>query len=245
MGFSGEETWCVFGDKLCGFRPTGKLHLGHYFSVILPGKAGASVLVANYHAPGQEIKNSIELLNKFGVSKIIIQKDVFNAEFYFKLLSISAMGDLERMTQYKSSSNPSAHLLTYPVLMTHDVAGFKKVLVGEDQTQHLQYASKLLKKYNRVFSEDFVIPEPEIVVGRIKDLKNPSVKMSKSNPGGCLFLDDSYEEISLKLKKATTDKNGMDNLCYLYSCFVGGEIPSMNLELKERLSESIFNKLRS
>jgi tryptophanyl-tRNA synthetase len=200
------------------------------------------VLVANYHAP-TECAN-LEVLDNFGVKNIKLQKDVFNPELYFKLLQLAKIGDLNRMTQFKSAetSNRTAHLLTYPVLMVHDVAGYDEVMVGEDQEQHLQYARKLLNKYNSLY-EPYTIPSANIVVGRIKDLREPSKKMSKSAPQGCLFLDDSPDEIHLKLRKATAMDKGMDNLKFLYREFVGGKVPESNEQLKTRLAEAIIEKI--
>lgn len=148
------------------------------------------------------------------------------------------------MTQYKVSTEPTAHLLTYPVLMTHDVANYDEVLVGEDQQQHLEYARKLLKKHNKKFDSGLRIPVGKIVVGRIKDLKHTERKMSKSHPDGCLFLDDSPDDIRLKLKKATMDENGRENLAFLYCEFVNDTVPERNSELKERLAERLIEKLR-
>lgn len=227
---------------LCGFRPTGRLHLGHYFAVIKPGRDGADVLIANYHAPEENgVEKSMETLEKYGVKKTKLQKDCFNPDLFFKLLCLAKVGDLSRMTQYKSSSDDerTAQLLTYPVLMTHDVAGYQEVVVGEDQEQHLEYARKLLNKYNKVYPE-VTIPVSKVVVGRIKDLRNPENKMSKSNPDGCLFLDDSPDEIRYKLKKATATPQGLNNLIFLYEEFVGGPIPQRNQELKERLAEKLI-----
>lgn len=145
------------------------------------------------------------------------------------------------MTQFKSveNSNRTAHLLTYPVLMVHDVAGYQEVLVGEDQEQHLQFARKLLSKYNSLY-DPYLIPTANIVVGRIKDLREPNKKMSKSSPQGCLFLDDSSDEIRNKLRKATATEEGLENLRFLYREFVGVEIPQSNEQLKINLAESII-----
>lgn len=234
------------GSELCGLRPTGRLHIGHYFSVIKPGRSGVTVLIANYHAPGKEhTEETVETLKRFGVENIVIQTDAFDADMYFKLLSISRIGDLGRMTQYKSAAEEdrNGHLLTYPVLMAHDVAGYKKVLVGEDQTQHLQYARKVLRRYNEKFDENVEIPEEKIVVGRIKDLKRPENKMSKSSPSGCLFLDDSPEEMRRKIRKATMDESGIESLAFLYKEFVGPTVPSMNSKLKEELTEALVAQL--
>ncbi len=57
--------------KLCGLRPTGRLHIGYYFYVILPARHDAKVLVANYHAPQeQNLDELIDILKKFGVKSI-------------------------------------------------------------------------------------------------------------------------------------------------------------------------------
>lgn len=175
------------------------------------------------------------MLEGFGVKNIRLQKDVFNPQLYFELLNLAPFGELSRMTQFKSSDNPTAQLLAYPVLMAHDVAGYREVLVGEDQTQHLQYARKLLKKHG-----DFEIPSANIVVGRVKDLRHPENKMSKSNPEGCLFLDDTPDDLRKKIKRATADEAGLANLRFLYREFVSDEVPEMNSELKANLSEALI-----
>lgn len=232
---------------MCGLRPTGQLHIGHYFSVIKPAHAGAEVLIANYHAPEEKsLEEIVAVLRKFGVERIKIQRDIFNPELYFQLLTIASIGDLERMTQYKATreDQKTAQLLTYPVLMTHDVAGYEEVLVGEDQRQHLEYARRLLRRYNRKFGKDYMIPRENVSGGKIKDLRSPEQKMSKSSPEGCLFLSDDRKTIAHKIKRATMDQAGRDNLVLLYSEFVGGEIPESNSVLKDRLTEALCATLR-
>jgi tyrosyl-tRNA synthetase len=218
------------------------LHLGHYFSVIKPGQDGCDVLVANYHAPQEQ---EIPDLKRYGVKNIKLQKDCFNAEVYFKLLMLAKIGDLNRMTQYKSADEKdrTAQLLTYPVLMAHDIMGYKEVLVGLDQEQHLQYGRKLLNKYNKVYETEYSIPVANIVVGRIKDLRDSTKKMSKSSPQGCLFLDDTADDIRQKIRKAVADEEGLNNLKFLYEEFVKETPPESNQKLKENLSEAIIRRL--
>lgn len=208
-----------------------------------PGQDGADVLVANYHAPEEtELEKSVETLKKFGVKNVVLQKDVFDPELYFRLLAVTPMGELSRMTQFKSAEEPTAHLLTYPVLMTHDVAGYKEVLVGHDQTQHLQFARHLIKKYNRRFQQDLRIPNEQIIVGRIKDLKRPENKMSKSAPEGCLFLDDPIDVMARKIRKATMDEAGTESMRFLYTEFVSKEVPTSNQKLKEGLTAAMIER---
>ena len=124
---------CYHGKmlRLCGIRPTGRLHLGHYFSVIKPAvELGADVLVAEYHAPKateDEVEEMYLALQEFGVASdyIHLQSKEFDPELYFRLLSIARVGELERMTQYMSSAGKhvdgmpagnDAHLLGLPGL---------------------------------------------------------------------------------------------------------------------------------
>jgi tryptophanyl-tRNA synthetase len=174
-----------------------------------------------------------------------MQRDVFNAELFFRLLNLAPFGDLNRMPQFKATEedNRTAQLLTYPVLMTHDVAGYDEVLVGEDQKVHLEYASRLLKKYNKAFNENIRLPRALIVGGKIKDLRKPTEKMSKSSPDGCLFLDDTPDAIHTKLRAATATEEGLENLSVLYKHFVGTNVPVMNSVLKNELADALIAKL--
>lgn len=126
--------------------------------------------------------------------------------------------------------------------MTHDVVGYDEVIVGEDQKVHIEYARRLLKKYNREFGTNIPLPVAKIVVGRVKDLKRTDQKMSKSSPEGCLFLDDSPDQIRDKLKAAKADPNGRENLEFLYRSFVDEKVPEMNSKLKSHLTEAMIAK---
>lgn len=236
--------------KLCGIRPSGKLHLGHYFSVIKPARQGCDVLLAHLHCPKKEReqRHGVEReLRKFGI--MTEEQEVNDELLYFRLLELAKIGELSLMTQFKSSKEKNAHLLTYPVLMAYDVIGYDEVWVGEDQRQHLEFARELIKRYNKEYKEYYgekiKIPKAKIVGGRIMDLSNPTKKMSSSSPKGCLFLSDSDEEIRHKIKKAVSNEAGLKNLKVLYDEFVGGEYPKMNSELKEKLSEGIIRVIKN
>lgn len=174
-----------------------------------------------------------------------MQEDVFDAQLYFRLLSLVGVGELERMTQYKGEGRHTAHLLVYPVLMVHDVCGYDEILVGEDQIQHLELARELVKRYNRTFGADIKVPMASPVAGRVMSLTDPDRKMSKSEPQGCLFLDDTETDIRKKIRKAVADDKGRANLIELYRRLGGVEVPEMNLELKNRLSDLVVQKFPS
>lgn len=230
---------------IVGLRPTGKLHIGHYFSVIKPAlEEKADVLIASYHAGIDMINPSIiaDTLTNFGIEKYHFQEMTFDPRLYFSLLALARDGEMRRMTQYSSATplKKTALLYTYPVLMAHDVANYDKVIVGEDQRQHVEFARTLLKRYNREFGTNLIIPEGDYRGGRIKSLTNPRRKMSKSEPEGCLFLDDEPKTITAKIMKAITTPAGIENLAYLYEQFGGKWNEKENGTCKKMLADSII-----
>lgn len=233
--------------SLCGLRPTGQLHIGHYFACIRPALAGADVLIATYHAPftTQETVDQLRsTLTRFGVMNIVCQENVFDARLYFRLLALTYPGELNRMTQFRSSEEKTAHLFVYPVLMVHDVAGYDEVIVGDDQSQHLNFARDLLARYNKTFDENVKIPIANPTAGRIMSLTDPTQKMSKSEPSGCLFLDDEVDVVVRKIRKAVADDAGRANLYALYQQLGGVEpLPEMNSHLKKVLTEKVCTLL--
>lgn len=135
------------------------------------------------------------------------------------------MGELSRMTQFKEKgegkSNVSAGLFDYPVLMAADIIlyGAKYVPVGADQTQHVELARDIAIRMNNKFGELFTPPEAEkeqIAFAqsqerlRIRDLADPTKKMSKSDESGkgVIFLGDTPEAARKKIMSATTDSYG-------------------------------------
>ncbi len=221
---------------LVGIRPTGRLHIGHYFSVIEPAlRKNANVLVAEYHAPDRlvDLESFINQLKEWKL-KIVLQRKVFKAELYFELLELAKIGELERMPQYKSSNNKNMHLLTYPVLMAQDVGGYDEVIVGEDQKPHLEYAKVLLKRHNKMYDMDIVIPKAEYSGYKIMSLTDSSKKMSKSEPKGCLFLHNP------KVMHAVTDLEGTLNLANIYKRLIGKIWDvKKNAEQKKELEEAV------
>jgi tryptophanyl-tRNA synthetase len=142
------------------------------------------------------------------------------------LNNFAYFGELGRMIQFKEKStqngeNVTAGLFDYPVLMAADILlyGAKWVPVGDDQTQHLEFARDIAQRMNNKFGELFVIPEPvekqHEFVGksqgtRIRSLRNPENKMSKSidDPAGTIQLSDTPEVAVKKVMSATTDSYG-------------------------------------
>ena len=130
-------------------------------------------------------------------------------------------GEASRMIQFKEKSkgkeNFTVGLLTYPILMAADIlyCDADLVPVGIDQKQHVEIARDIAERFNNKYGKTFKLPEPLISKEgiKIKDLKDPSKKMSKSevNPNGVISLFDSPEIVSKKIMGATTDT---ENLVY-------------------------------
>ncbi len=137
-------------------------------------------------------------------------------------------------------------LAEYPVLMAADIllCDAKFVPVGHDQLQHLELTRTIARKFNKKFGKTFIEPQPILTkTPRVMSLKNPAKKMSKSQPDGCLFLDDSPNDISAKIKTAVTDsgseikydrekKPAISNLLEIYADLSGEEIPRIEKKFK-------------
>lgn len=110
----------------------------------------------------------------------------------------------------KQKNEGSVGLYTYPVLQAADILLYKSthVPVGEDQVQHLELAQDLARIFNRQFGELF--PEPAALLSstrKVKSLRDPSAKMSKSDPYAMatVTITDSPDNIALKIRRAVTD----------------------------------------
>jgi len=174
-----------------------------------------------------------------------------STELAWILNTQTPFGELRRMTQFKEKSenqqeNINVGLFTYPLLMAADIILYDAqfVPVGEDQLQHLELARTLARKFNSKFpgwtgGKTFMEPKPILTTTpRLMSLDDPAKKMSKSQPAGCLFLDDAPEVIEQKIKRAVTDsgseikydpinKAGISNLLHIYSDLSGKSISQL------------------
>ena len=131
--------------------------------------------------------------------------------FKEKVLQALKPEDREKITKEefdKIVEETNLGLAEYPVLMTADILIFdgQFVPVGNDQLQHLELARTLVRKFNKKFGQTFLEPQPLLTqIPRLMSLDDPAKKMSKSLPSGCIFIDDSPEEIKKKIMSAVTD----------------------------------------
>ncbi|MCK9443721.1 MAG: tryptophan--tRNA ligase [Tissierellaceae bacterium] len=250
-----------------GVQPSGKLTIGNYLGAIknwveLQDEYDCYYCIVDLHAitipqvPKELRRSTLEVLALYmacGIdpdkSTIFIQSHVpAHTELTWVLNTISYMGQLGRMTQYKEKSrrseeNLNAGLFTYPVLMAADILLYQTDLVpvGEDQKQHLELARDLAIRFNNKYSETFKVPEPGIkdVGAKIMSLQSPEAKMSKSDAdeNAYILLLDDKDTIRRKIKRAVTDslgtiayndeQLGLKNLIEIYSIFSGEKIPSI------------------
>ncbi len=195
-----------------------------------------------------------------------------HVELAWILGTITGIGQLERMTQFKEKSDRSGQnlgILAYPVLQAADILIHKvhAVPVGDDQAQHLELTRDIAERFNARFGEEFPLPEritPEIGA-RVMSLTDPTAKMSKSDPSprSRILLNDKPEDIMKKVKSAVTDtgsevaydweeKPGISNLLELFSFFSGRSIADLADEygsagygsFKAAVGESIADGLR-
>jgi tryptophanyl-tRNA synthetase len=253
---------------LSGIQPSGRLHIGNYLGALKnfvdlqnSGQYDCFFMIADLHsltetyAVADKKTQLLDLASTYLSAGFDPKKSVqffqshisAHTELAWILNTITPMGELERMTQYKDKSGrmeTNAGLFTYPALMASDILLYSTTLVpvGDDQDQHLELTRTLARKFNGKFGQTF--PEPKALhteTPRIMSLDNPEKKMSKSQPSGCLFLDDEPEVIRKKVMSAVTDsgsevkldetnKPGVSNLLRIMKAVTGKSIEQLEAE---------------
>ena len=278
---------------LSGIQHSGDLHLGNYLGAVKNWAALAEefdcyYFMADLHSitvrqnPAELRRRSVAQLAQYiacGLdpekNTLFIQSHVHeHAELGWILNCYTMFGELSRMTQFKdkcakNADNINGGLFTYPALMAADILLYQAdyVPVGEDQKQHCELTRDIAMRFNNIYGETFKVPEPYIpkVGARIMSLGNPTSKMSKSDPQGCVFLMDKPEEIARKFKRAVTDsdtencvryapeeKPGVANLMSIYSSVTGKSFPEIEKEFegkgygvfKPAVGEAVIETLR-
>lgn len=221
-----------------GIQPTGTKHLGNYIGAIRQYVVGqdrgeALYCIVDLHAitvayDPAELRRSLydltALLLAAGLDPkrciLFRQGDVYeHAELCWLLCSVTELGRLQRMHQFRDKSHVqrelvSAGLLVYPVLQAADVLAYRahEVPVGEDQREHLELMRDVARRFNARFAdgeEALIVPEHRIpeVGARIMDLQDPTRKMSTTGSSelGTVYVLDDPDAILKKLKSAVTD----------------------------------------
>jgi tryptophanyl-tRNA synthetase len=213
-----------------GIQPSGELHLGNYLGAIrnwvaLQDSYRCFFCIVDYHAitqpfePSEMRRRVREMAGDLIACGIDPQKSTLfvqsavpeHTELAWVLASVTGMGELGRMTQFKDKSekNPdhvNAGLFTYPVLQAADILIYRatKVPVGEDQRQHLELSREIVRRWNARFGETF--PEPEALYSTTPKILglDGQAKMSKS-VGNTISLREDDDAVWAKLRTAATD----------------------------------------
>jgi len=257
---------------LSGIKPTGQLTLGNYIGAIknfakVQQEGEAFLFIADLHAltlpiDPEFLRNNSRDLAAYYLAAgldpkkttIFLQSDVpAHSELAIILQNYLYMGELSRMTQFKDKSAKMKDeaiglgLFAYPVLMAADIVIYdaKRIPVGEDQLQHIELARDLVKRFNNRYGEVLVMPKGEMVkVGsRIMSLSDPTKKMSKSDPKGDIYLNDSLEVMRKKIMSAVTDMEahvhydvekqpGISNLMTIMSSLTGKSFEQIEKEFE-------------
>ena len=243
---------------LTGIKPTGQLTLGNYIAVLknlknMNDHGECFIFIADLHAltlpiePEVLRQNSIDLAAFYLAAGLDPKKNALflqssvsaHAELNAIMQNYLYMGELSRMTQFKDKSAKLKEnaiglgLFAYPVLMACDIVLYDAttIPVGVDQVQHIELTRDLVNRINNRYGNILTMPKAELrkVGKRIMSLSDPTVKMSKSDPKGDIFLKDEPAVIRKKIMSAVTDlgcevkydeenKPGISNLIQIYCC---------------------------
>lgn len=280
------------GRVLSCIQPTAVPTIGNYFGALknwadMAEENDCLFAVADMHAitirmePAQLRKLTMEMFAlllaldlKPEKNIIFVQSQVHtHAEFTWMLNCYTQFGEASRMTQFKDKSqshtdNINVGLFSYPVLMAADILlyGTKYVPVGADQKQHLELTRNIAERFNGIYGDTFILPEPYIgkIGAKIMSLQEPEKKMSKSetNPKASVSVLDTPDVIMKKFKSAVTDseaqvcyregKDGINNLMSVYYCCTGKSFDEIEAEFegkgygafKPAVAEAVIEQLR-
>ena len=269
---------------LSGIQPSGTLHIGNYFGMMKPmiayqDRSDLFVFIVNLHAlttlsDAEALKkNTIMAAADFLALGLDPEKCTFwvqgdvpeVTELTWVLHNVTSMGLLERCHSYKDKIakgiTPNHGLFAYPVLMAADILLYQSniIPVGRDQKQHVEVTRDIAERFNLVFGETFVLPEPEINddVAVVPGIDGQ--KMSKSYDNTLdIFID--RKSLKEKVMRVVTDSTPVDqpkdpdacNLFALYRLFNPPELveemrarylaPGLKyVTVKKQLAEDIWN----
>ncbi|MEE8250743.1 MAG: tryptophan--tRNA ligase [Gemmatimonadales bacterium] len=213
-----------------GIQPSGELHIGNYLGAVrnwveLQHQYECLLSIVDYHAITQDYEVSLLQDQTFDMAVSLLAAGIDpekcilfvqshvpeHTELSWIFTTVTPLGELERMTQFKEKSRRQesvlAGLLNYPVLQAADILLYRADLVpvGEDQVQHVELVREIARKWNNRFQTDF-FPQPEPLVGKAKRIigLDGKSKMSKSL-GNTIGIMDGPDEVWRLLRPAKTD----------------------------------------
>jgi len=275
-----------------GIQPTGNIHIGNYLAAMkhwaaIQDEYDCIYCLVDLHSitlPQDPFILKSKTREVAGLlfaveidpdrSFVFVQSAISaHAELAWILNCFTPMGWLQRMTQFKEKSEKikqsvSVGLFDYPVLMAADILLYDTdaVPVGEDQKQHVEFTRDLAQRFNSIYGETFVLPNPIIpeTGARIMGLDDPTKKMSKSEEHSehAINVLDTPDSIRSKIMKAKTDslreirfdeeRHGVYNLLTIYQLFTDNDRADIEARfegkgyanLKRELAEVVIEGLR-
>ncbi|WMY97429.1 MAG: tryptophan--tRNA ligase [Arsenophonus sp.] len=263
-----------------GTQPSGLLTIGNYIGaikqwVLMQNKNNYNCIfcIVDHHTvtkkqdPDNMKKNIIDTLALYlacGInpkkSIVFIQSHVQeHVELNWILSCYTYFGELKRMTQFKKNLNnrkisQNVGLFNYPILMASDILLYQSnvVPVGLDQKQHIELTINIAKRFNKIYGDIFVIPQPCFSKKgkKILSLQQLDKKMSKSdrNKNNIITLLEDPKQVVKKITRATTDsenppkvffdlknKIGISNLMNIFSGITGNSYELIEKEFKGKL----------
>lgn len=257
--------------SLSGIKPTGNIHLGNYLGAIqgfLDLQAQKDVsnyyFIADYHALNS-LPNAKDLRERtFHIFKamialgldpeqstIFVQSDVpEHVELSWLFTGLTPVGLMERSHAYKDNlaheKNPNMGLLSYPILQAADILIYDAhfVPVGADQKQHIEMTRDIAEKFNRIYGETFVIPEPLIqeTVATIPGTDGEKMSKSKNNT---IEIFASEKEIKKQVLSIITDSTPLEepkdyNTCAIYNIYKFLASPSEIQEMQDNYTRGNY-----
>lgn len=276
---------------LSGIQPSGLMTIGNYIGAIrqfveMQHAYDSYFMIVDMHAitapqEPEKLREQTESLAAVYLAcgidpdkaALFVQSHVpAHAMLGWMMTTLTYMGELERMTQFKDKAagkeSVGTGLFVYPPLMVADILLYDADLVpiGDDQMQHLELTRDLANRFNQRFGETFIVPEGHYteVGARIMSLLDGTKKMSKSdpNPGAFISLLDEPDVIRKKISRATTDsgrevvfdranKPEVSNLLEIFSVFSGLTIKELEARyegqgygsFKKEMAEAVVEAL--
>jgi len=260
-----------------GIQPSGDLHIGNLLGAVqnwvaLQAQHECFFSIVDLHAitgdhdPSTLERRTLDMaigLLAAGVdparATLFVQSHVpEHAELMWLLTTVTPLGELERMTQFKDKAHRlesvPAGLLSYPILMAADILLYRaeQVPVGDDQLQHLELARVIARRWNADFGgEDWAFPEPQPILGAARRIMglDGQAKMSKSL-GNTIGVLDTPEEIWQKLRPAMTDPArktkkdpGNPDICNIYTLHKYFSPPATVVEVAQNCRGALWGCL--
>jgi tryptophanyl-tRNA synthetase len=275
-----------------GIQPTGETHLGNYLGAVrnwvqMQHSTDCVFCVVDLHAitvaqdPGELRDKTLGMMTMLlacgldpEACTLFVQSHVAeHAQLAWLMECNVAIGELQRMTQFKDKSQRYAGeliataLLTYPALQAADILLYDadQVPVGDDQRQHIELCRDIAERFNNRYGPTFVLPRmvAPAAGARVMDLQEPTNKMSKSadSPQGTVLVLDDPSVIARKFKRAVTDsagevrfdvatKPGVSNLLSIYAACTSttpqaaAELFTQYGPLKSATADAVIEALR-